>query len=79
MNLIEKALKKYEQKLKGVKTMALKVKDRQEDKKSSRLLEYGRQRRSQSKSRKNSPPRESSSSFNYARESKVSLSSDLKD
>lgn len=43
--------------MKNLKKLSLMVKDKQEDKKSTRLLEQNRSRRSNSRSRRNTPPR----------------------
>ena len=52
---LEKNIKKNDNKLKAVKNLAMKMKDKQEEKKSNRLIEIGKRRRSKSRSRRDSP------------------------
>ena len=53
---LEKGIKKNDTKLKNMKNFAMVLKDKQEQRKSNRLIEFGRKRRSKSRSRRNSPP-----------------------
>jgi hypothetical protein len=52
---LEKNIKKNDNKLKAVKNLAMKMKDKQEEKKSNRLIEIGKRRRSKSRSQRDSP------------------------
>ena len=58
---IEQGMKKNEIKLKNMKKKTMILKDKQEERKSSKLIQYNRSRRSKSRSRISSPKNQTKS------------------